>query len=482
MIIYGTGEVKHGASPLAKSKCPHCGEFEISFHFFKKYFHIFWIPVFPYGSRKVALCEKCRIDYQESIPESLQSDMERARSRASFPWQVFSGLVILIIGISAITYLSDGKTTNYYASNKKQSEGKYLNEKPEGKWTFWYENGNLQAEHNYLNGLEEGEWAWYNEQGVKTKSGGYHNGRYHGKWMFYSDKGDLLEEHTFSENRKQGQSSTYYEGGIKSSEGNYDRDLPQGKWTFWHGNKNLMMEGAYVAGARSGIWNFYFDNGDLSGETNFKDSSSYIISMFDKQGKQLIKDGNGMFIEYHEGAQKSTAGSVKNGLYNGAWSLWYRDGKLKEQRIYTAGTFTLQSSFDPDGKALVRSGSGYHKSFYDNGVVASECQYKNGKPHGLALTRNENGLTLMEANYSEGKYEGECTYYQDTGELYSKGDFKNNIQIGVWTWFHLNGEKEAEVTFVNGKKEGEEIFWSESGDIVKREHYENGELVNEEVY
>jgi antitoxin component YwqK of YwqJK toxin-antitoxin module len=482
MLIYGTGEIKHPSSPSAKSKCPECGEYEVSFHFFKKYVHLFWIPTFPYGSRNVAYCEKCRVDYQDSIPESLRSDLERARSRASFPWLVFSGLAILIVGITALTYLSDGKTTQYYPSDKKQAEGKYVNGKQEGNWTWWHENGKVQSEQNYLNGLEEGEWTWYNEQGIKTKSGGYHKGRYHGKWVFYSDKGELLEEYMFVDNRKHGLASTYYERGTKSSEGNYDRDLPQGKWTFWYENQNKMMEGEYVDGKQSGLWKYYFENGKLSGETEFKDSISYVISSFDKDGGQMVKNGNGLYSEHYESGQKSSEGHVKNGLYDGSWTLWYPNGKVKEVGTYATGGYTLLTSFDPEGNALVVAGNGYHKSYYENGIVAAECLYRNGKLNGLLLTRDADGTTLLEANYHDGKYEGEFKNYHETGELISKGSFKNNVQVGVWTWFHLNGNKEAEANFINGKKEGEETFWSESGEIVKREYYKNGKLIREEAY
>jgi antitoxin component YwqK of YwqJK toxin-antitoxin module len=411
-----------------------------------------------------------------SIPESLRSDLERARSRASFPWQVFSGLAILIVVISVFTYYADGKTRHYYASNKKQSEGKYVNDKQEGKWTWWYENGNIQTEQNYLNGLEEGEWNWYNEKGIKVKSGAYHKGRYHGKWKFYSDEGKLEEEDMFVDNRKQGVSTAYYEDGNKYAEGSYDRDLAQGKWTYWYANQNRMMEGEYQEGKESGVWKYYFDNGKLKGETDYKDSIAYILSAFDKDGKQLVKEGNGLYPEYYDDGQKSSEGRVKNGVFDGVRTMWYPDGKVKESGTFSDGSYKLLTSYDPQGTILVTGGNGYHKSFHENGVVVGECLYENGKPHGIFIGRNQNGDTLVSANYRGGKYEGEFKNYHETGELLS------NIQVGVWTWYHANGKKEAEVTFVNGKKDGEEIFWSELGEIVKREHYEDGKLVNEEVY
>jgi uncharacterized protein len=482
MIIYGTGELKQSSSQQYKAKCPQCGSFEVDFHFFKKYVHLFWVPTFPYGSRHVAHCVKCNCTYQESIPESIQSDLERARATTFFPWHIFSGTVLLVLGISAIIYFSDGKTKHYYPSGKLQAEGEYVNQKPEGKWTYWFENGTIQSEQNFLNGLEEGDWTWYNEQGIKIKSGGYHNGRYHGKWTFYSETGVLMEETLFKDNRKQGISTVYFEDGKKAAEGNFNRDREQGKWTYWHATQIRSMEGEFDDGERSGIWKFYFDDGKLESEIEFKDSLTYFLTLFDRDGNQLVKNGNGTFTDFYEDGQKESEGNVRQGLRTGQWSFWYPDGKMKEIGVFNYAAYVMRTSFDPDGKVMVLNGNGYHKVFYDDGIVARECLYRNGKAHGLMLTRTQDGATSSEVNYVDGKYEGESKYFHPEGGPLSTGSFRNNLQHGLWTWYHINGKKESEVSFTNGFKEGEQIFWSEAGEIVKREHYKKGKLTNEEAY
>jgi antitoxin component YwqK of YwqJK toxin-antitoxin module len=253
MIIYGTGERKiTSPAQYVKCKCPECGEFEITFHFFKKFFHLFWIPVFPIGSRKLAYCEKCHAGYQESIPTSLTMEMENAKSRTSTPIYLFSGSFLLVIGLSALFYFNDGTTTHYYPSKQKQAMGKYVNEKPDGKWTYWFENGKLQSEQYYKEGIEDSVWTWYSETGEKTKSGGYRNGLYHGKWLFYFPSGVLQEEVVFVENRKHGKSIVYYESGKKAIEGMFVRDRESDKWTYWYENGNKMMEGAFNTGIKSG--------------------------------------------------------------------------------------------------------------------------------------------------------------------------------------------------------------------------------------
>jgi antitoxin component YwqK of YwqJK toxin-antitoxin module len=158
---------------------------------------------------------------------------------------------------------------------------------------------------------------------------------------------------------------------------------------------------------------------------------------------------------------------------------WFPDGKVAEQGNYHNGTYALINSFQPDGTVMVKNGEGYHKTFYDNGVVATECKFLNGKPHGMMISRDENNVMISEVNYKEGKYDGDAKFYME-GVIHSQGSFVNNLQEGVWTWYHVTGGKEAEVAFLHGEKEGEETFWSESGEIVKREFYEKGKLVRTE--
>lgn len=482
MIIYGTGEKKLTfTQQTAKCKCPGCGENEITFHFFKKYLHIFWIPVFPFGSRQVAYCEKCHVSYQESIPSSLRLELENAKSRTSSPLYLYIGSLLVVVAIVVIFYLRDDTTTHYYPSNKVQAKGKYVNDKPDGKWTYWHENGQLQSEQYYKKGFEDSVWTWYDEQGIKTKEGGYLRGAYHGKWSFFYPSGTLEGVDIFIENRRHGISTVYYENGQKYSEGNYARDREQGVWTYWYDDGSKMSEGEYEAGIKVGIWKDYLPGEKRFSESLHKDSVIYVMAQWNEHGEQVVKDGNGTSVTYYDDKQKSAEGKIKDGLNEGLWNFWYADGQLKEQGNFKKGKYTLVNSWDPQGEPQVKNGSGYHRSYFDNGVVGYECLYRDGQLHGLCFNRNLDGQLISEMNYENGKVEGTVKYYRETGELYTEGNFKNNMQEGEWIWYHLNGKPEAKATLVHGKKDGVETFYSESGEVVKLEFYEMGELVKEEI-
>jgi len=481
MIIYGTGEKKLDMPHrYVKSRCPHCNEFEITFYFFKKYFHLFWIPAFPIGSRQVAHCEKCGTSYQESIPPALRLELNQAKSQTRTPSYLFSGLIILAVGVSAILYFNDGTTTHYYPSKKKQAQGKYVDEKLEGKWTYWYESGAIESEQYYKNGKEEGLWIWYGEDSTKLKEGNYKNGMYHGKWIFYYPNGKPQEQMVFFENREQGPSAAWYESGQKNYEGDYLRGRQNGSWIYWYENGNKMMEGNFdESGQKTGKWVYFYESGNRNAEIKHEGSLDLTINYWSDKGNQLVKDGNGEMKNFHLNGRPESSGTIRNGLYEGKWFSWYGSGKKKEEGTYAKGEYSLLNSWDTIGMPQVVHGNGYHKSYYPNGVVAFECVYRNGKQHGLLLSRNENNIMISTVNVENGRYEGEAANFRTTGEKYSTGYFKDNLQDSTWTWYHLNGEKESEVIYRNGKKDGEQTFWSESGEVVKREFYKSGDLISE---
>ena len=485
MIIYGTGEKKLTTSTShhqAAAACPQCGERAVTFHFFKKYFHLFWLPIFPIGSRQVAYCEKCNVSYQESIPASLRMDLENAKSTASKGYYLYSGLALIILAISYFVFIDDGSETYYYPSKKKQAVGRMVNGKNEGKWTYWYESGALQGEQYYKDGKEDSVWTWYDENGNKTKIGHYKKGVSHGLWTFYYPSGKLKEEDMFVENRLHGLAIAYYENGKKYSETNYDRDLAHGSYKDWYDNGNIMTEGAFDKNVKVGTWKTYTIDGKPLSVSVAKDSLLLVMSIWDEQGKQTVKDGTGIITYYFDNKLKSEEGGVKDGLFEGLHTAWYANGKLKAERNYKKGSFTLLNSWNSKGEKEVTDGTGYYRSYDEQDSVVEECPYKNGKKNGLYITRSTEHVVLARINYVDDKMYGSYKSYYDTGELRSEGECKKDLSEGRWIWYHQNGQREAVVEYVHGLKEGEETFWSEQGDPIKSEYYKAGKLIREELY
>lgn len=98
MIIFGTGKriIETGEQ---KYSCGYCGtEKSVRFEFYISYFHIFWIPLFPYRKQVFSHCLHCRqvLGKKEMLPEQLPTE------RPKTPWKYFSGIFLVFAFILLI--------------------------------------------------------------------------------------------------------------------------------------------------------------------------------------------------------------------------------------------------------------------------------------------------------------------------------------------------------------------------------------------
>ncbi len=90
------------------------------------------------------------------------------------------------------------RETTYYASQVRQMEGTYKNNKRDGLWTYWYENGNMWSQGMYLNGKSDGKRTTFFENGKVRYEGFYKQDMRVGKWRFFDENGRLLQEVDYS--------------------------------------------------------------------------------------------------------------------------------------------------------------------------------------------------------------------------------------------------------------------------------------------
>lgn len=483
MIVYGAGEKKREVNQTRKLKCPNCEKSSIGIHYFNKYAHVFWIPTFPYGKRVVAHCDECDTAYEDGrIPDVLKNDVEEIKSTIRPPIFLFSGLFILIIGIFALVYISNGPKTYDYPSGEKQSRGKMVNNEMDGEWNFWYENGQISANQFYIIGKEDSIWTWWNEDGSINQTGVYKNGLSHGKWTFNYPSGQVQAEENYVNDRLQGQAKYWFENGKISVEGEYFRGYSQGPWKYYFESGSIKKEGSYNKDQIIGDWYSYYENGQNEMNRRGTDSLIYFMDYWDSAGIQLVKNGNGVYTSYYDNHNKASKGNYVNGLALGKWTYWFASGKVDEIGNYKNTIYYVIDSWDRKGNLLVDQGNGYEKDQYDNEVISSEGKYKDGLKEGEWINRNIDGIITSKTTYVSGVENGLLINYFETGENHSEGELLNNERNNMWVWYHQNGQVKCKINFVNGKKQGEQIFWNQAGNMVKKETYDNGVLIVEEVY
>jgi TonB family protein len=117
---------------------------------------------------------------------------------------------------------------------------------------------------------------------------------------------------------------------------NYKAGLKNGAVSLNGSNGQLILTGLYKDNLRSGIWHYYYPGGKLMQVIKFTDEKEsrnvdgniMIGEFYDKLGKQLIKNGNGIwsndsvYLSWADNVtRKIVKGSVKDSLKHGVWDL-----------------------------------------------------------------------------------------------------------------------------------------------------------------
>jgi len=118
MIIFGTrSKVLHNKASQAVGDCSYCGTTDAIFGYKQiSYFHIFWIPVFPYKSRIMTVCNHCRqVREQRSIDPQTMNQIHQEGLPKTSPGY-FAGLIILLlfVGSAVAAGISSSMNTDDY--------------------------------------------------------------------------------------------------------------------------------------------------------------------------------------------------------------------------------------------------------------------------------------------------------------------------------------------------------------------------------
>jgi antitoxin component YwqK of YwqJK toxin-antitoxin module len=150
--------------------------------------------------------------------------------------------------------------------------------------------------------------------------------------------------------------------------------------------------------------------------------------------------------------------------------------------------------------------NGYNSFYYENGQLASEGNFKNGKPEGLWKSYYSDGDLKSEGYKSEGKSDslwkfysvdgkldqtflyrrglknGCAVRYDSLGNIASEGYYVNDVKQAEETWFYPNGNIKKTVLFKDGKETGLALEYNMDGIVITEEEYQNGYLRKREEF
>ena len=407
-----------------------------------------------------------------------------ANSRLRMPLVIIS-IILLLFFIFKISQGVTGLKTYRYESGNIMSEGELKKGKENGKWTYWYENGKTQLVGFYSMGLQDGLWQWFDDSGKLTKTGYYKKGLEHGIWINFYQNGNVHDSGSYIDGRMNGEWKYRFEDGNLFQIGYYKRNIPDGIWKTYYENGQLSSVGGMKEGIPIGKWANYYDNGQPSDNIEYlTDNKISINETWDKEGKQIVIDGNGLYKSFSDNGQLILEGKVESGTKTGKWTAYYENGKIKEEGIFMGEVYRITSSWDVSGAQNIINGQGIYKSYYpESESILETGRVENGLKEGSWKVYSQTSdIVFQEHTYVKGKMTGIQKAYFESGQLFSSGEMKDDLMEGEWTWYYENGNKSSTVGYKKNKKEGKQIIWSETGIQTKEEIYEHGKLVDEKLY
>lgn len=341
------------------------------------------------------------------------------------------------------SYTRADEWEQFYPSKKLQGKGHYdpFSNKRDGEWHYFNENGDLSSKGSFEGGEKSGLWVTYHSnKKLKTQEmfkGGKNDGKYEsyyengkikakgnflndekdGLWEYYYESGVVQTKVSFLNDIQHGNRLDFYESGNKQSEASYNNGKINGVLTnYFDATNKIKNKGSYINGDKDGLHVFYFQNGSIRVKENFwngviVNSEDYYPSgkilnkrtffngevtaindqdiYFNENGEEILKNGTGKAIVFHDNGSKSFEANYVNGCRDGIATWYYDNGQIDKEVMYRFSEihkplglrWEVLSSYDRNGnprdKGTLKNGNGTWIN-YDANNEPTVTTYKNG--------------------------------------------------------------------------------------------------------
>lgn len=386
----------------------------------------------------------------------------------------------------------EGYYTEYYLSKQLKEQGWYSQDNLEGLWCSYLPDGQLESTNYYTNGKLYGLAEVFATNGKIRSKYAYQDNvmltEYH-----YTPDGNVYEEidlivdstnyklinkfvngnvsscYQMLYGIKHGKYSGYFFNGQLRVTGEYLNGERNGEWTWYHENGQIETVGTYVLDSRVGLWKEFHENGKIKSE------STYVAGY--QVGTETYTNEEGIVYQTLE---------YQDGDLNGEVVFYSEGGKLQLIRYYQFGTLVGYSYLNTDGERLpmihIENETGKIISYFDNGNIAREMEYVDGKFHKGYKEYYYNGALCEEHHYEYGDRQGfDKTYYPD-GTPKEERYYDQDLINGEFKKFHPNGQLKEMLPFTFGNINGLGSTYDESGKLIKETLYFDGEVFSEKKF
>jgi antitoxin component YwqK of YwqJK toxin-antitoxin module len=302
---------------------------------------------------------------------------------------------------------------------------------------IYYPNGKVSSEGYLRNGQPDGYWKTYYPTGIMKSEGNRKNHLLDSIWIFYGEAGDTLQKVSYIMGRKNGYTIGY------NALHTQDPLL----------RTRVISRELYVNDRREGLSLYYYPDGSLHEEVQFANNKR-----------------NGITREYDRSGQLITIQRFNNGVL------------VERERINRTDEQGLKQ--------------GIWRTYYPNGHVRSEINYKDDLMNGPYKEYDENGNVSVLVQYAKGMIiEEEDTAEMDveirnqldeSGNIVYSGSYRKEIPVGIHRVYDGSGKvinaflyndygiKVGEGIITNeGKKEGEWKYYNNDGSLRSTGVYNN---------
>jgi antitoxin component YwqK of YwqJK toxin-antitoxin module len=171
---------------------------------------------------------------------------------------------------------------------------------------------------------------------------------------------------------------------------------------------------------------------------------------------------NGLHQEWYENGQKREEGTYVNGQLDGLYQRWYENGQMREEGTYVNG-----------------KENGLNQSWHDNG----HCRYTRNTPIRYDRHRHANGRLQSEIPYAgydrRDPEHGIARTWFKNGQLESEKEYKWGALHGTTRRWYMNGKRAEETEYANGLNLGWSILYHVDGSVISSRYYIMGDVWDE---
>lgn len=341
---------------------------------------------------------------------------------------------------------------------------------------------------NIIGDVATGRGRLFDTEGNLIYQGGFKNNLFDG----YGEKYEHITS-VFDEKISDAYCVVYkgfYKNGIPHGEGaEYRYDT---YYDFWKNGENpyLHYKGEFYEGVYCGIGTLYsskekyvgtFYDGEYNGYGSLLTVSStsdkvykyvgmYVDGQLNGEGKRYSPDGTLIFSgEYEQGNAYRGISYYSNGniRYEGDWknNMCHGFGKY----YWPNGNIYYDGEWEND------KFSGRGKLYYESGVLRYEGNFSEDQYNGYGINYYENGNIHYDGEYSNGKWYGYGAAYRENGTLSYEGQLENDEYCGKGKLYFEDGKTvRYDGAYIEGYRTDYGTEYYRTGQILYRGEWDLG--------